>query len=149
MKERVIHPLHYNSHPTGVECIEIIRHYCFDIGCAIKYLWRAGLKTEDGMSDIAKEIEDLRKAVFYIDDFAAHLPVSWYKHELTHPSGMDVDKITFHYDIRIGSAIDYLWWCGVIIHGQVYVPSDAPQRLLWAKRSILARVDELSKRNTQ
>lgn len=64
----ISHPLHYNQHPSGIECIEIARHYCFDIGNAIKYLWRAGLKQEVGKSDVAKEIEDLKKAKWYIDD---------------------------------------------------------------------------------
>lgn len=64
----VDHPLYYNSHPSGIECIEIARHYCFSIGNAIKYLWRAGLKQEVGKSDVAKEIEDLEKAKWYIDD---------------------------------------------------------------------------------
>lgn len=64
----ISHPLHYNQHPSGIECIEIARHYCFSIGNAIKYLWRAGLKQEVGKSDITKEIEDLEKAKWYIDD---------------------------------------------------------------------------------
>ena len=64
----VNHPLHYNQHPSGIECIEITRHYCFSIGNAIKYLWRAGLKQEVGKSDVTKEIEDLEKAKWYIDD---------------------------------------------------------------------------------
>lgn len=64
----VDHPLHYNSHPSGIECIEIARHYCFAVGNAIKYLWRAGLKQEVGKSDATKEIEDLEKAKWYIDD---------------------------------------------------------------------------------
>lgn len=64
----VEHPQHYNEHPSGVECIEIARHYCFDIGNAIKYLWRAGLKSEQGMTDLDKEIEDLEKAIWYIED---------------------------------------------------------------------------------
>ena len=64
----VNHPLHYNQHPSGIECIEIARHYCFSIGNAIKYLWRAGLKQEVGKSDVTKEIEDLEKAKWYIQD---------------------------------------------------------------------------------
>lgn len=58
----VNHPKHYTSDPSGVECIEITRHRNFNIGNAIKYLWRAGLK--DGNSDI----QDLKKAVWYIED---------------------------------------------------------------------------------
>lgn len=58
----VDHPSHYTSDPSGVECIQITRHRNFNIGNAIKYLWRAGLKNQNA------EIEDLRKAVFYIVD---------------------------------------------------------------------------------
>lgn len=63
-----INPNYYKSHPSGIECIDITRHYCFSIGNAIKYLWRAGLKTEEGLQDREKEIEDLRKAIWYIND---------------------------------------------------------------------------------
>jgi hypothetical protein len=56
-----INPDHYKSHPSGVECIEITKHHDFCIGNAIKYLWRAGLK------DSNKEIEDLEKAIWYIN----------------------------------------------------------------------------------
>lgn len=66
--DNVNHPAHYNSHPSGIECIEIARYYCFSIGNAIKYLWRAGLKKEQGQDDLNKEIEDLQKAKWYIDD---------------------------------------------------------------------------------
>lgn len=66
--ERINHPKHYNSHPSGIECIEIARHYDFDIGNAIKYIWRHGLKGEEGMGDTAKAIEDLEKAIWYIND---------------------------------------------------------------------------------
>ena len=71
--DAVNHPKHYTSHPSGVECIEITRHYNFDIGNAIKYLWRAGLKKEQGLSDVEKEIEDCKKAIWYINDYIKHL----------------------------------------------------------------------------
>jgi hypothetical protein len=67
-KDNVNSPKHYTSHPSGVSCIDIVRHYCFSVGNAIKYLWRAGLKTEEGMTDKEKEIEDLNKAIWYIKD---------------------------------------------------------------------------------
>lgn len=60
VSDMVNHPPHYTSHPSGVECITITEHMTFCVGNAIKYLWRAGLK---GKSDI----EDLRKALWYID----------------------------------------------------------------------------------
>lgn len=59
-KDNVNHPKHYTSHPSGVECITITEHFNFNLGNAIKYIWRAGLKS-------TTEIEDLRKARWYID----------------------------------------------------------------------------------
>ena len=66
--DNVNHPAHYNSHPSGIECIEIARHHNFNIGNTIKYLWRAGLKSEDGVEDAYKQVEDLNKAIWYIQD---------------------------------------------------------------------------------
>jgi len=66
--DQVNHPSHYTSDPSGVECIEITRHRNFNIGNAIKYLWRAGLKHEEGLEDIDKQIEDLKKSIWYIND---------------------------------------------------------------------------------
>lgn len=66
--DNVNHPQHYCSHPSGIECIEVTRHYCFSIGNAIKYLWRAGIKKDASLSDKQKEIEDLEKAIWYISD---------------------------------------------------------------------------------
>jgi hypothetical protein len=56
----VNYPSHYTSHPSGVECIQITRHMTFNVGNAIKYLWRAGKKQD--------QIQDLKKAAFYIAD---------------------------------------------------------------------------------
>lgn len=58
----VNHPSHYTSHPSGVECITIARHMGFNLGNALKYLWRAGKKNG------APTIQDLEKAIFYIQD---------------------------------------------------------------------------------
>ena len=54
-----INPAHYKQHPSGVEAIEITEHMTFNIGTAMKYLWRAGFK--------GSAIEDLRKALWYIE----------------------------------------------------------------------------------
>lgn len=56
----VNHPPHYNGHPSGIECIEIVRHMGFNLGNATKYIWRADLKND--------ALEDLRKAAWYIAD---------------------------------------------------------------------------------
>lgn len=56
----VNNPKHYNNHPSGIECIEVVRHMNFNRGNAVKYIWRAG--------DKGNEIEDLKKAAWYIAD---------------------------------------------------------------------------------
>ena len=69
-EDKVNHPSHYNwlKKLAGVEVIDITRHLDFDLGNAIKYILRAGRKTEEGYDDKAKTIEDLKKAVWYIND---------------------------------------------------------------------------------
>lgn len=63
--DRVNHPSHYNT--LGVEVIEITKHLDFCLGNVIKYVLRAGHKKENGMSEIQKEYEDLKKAKWYLD----------------------------------------------------------------------------------
>jgi hypothetical protein len=50
----VSHPPHYLAHPSGVECITITEGFNFNLGNAIKYIWRAGLKFKDPREDLAK-----------------------------------------------------------------------------------------------
>lgn len=66
--DQVNHPKHYTSDPSGIECIDITRHRNFNIGNAIKYLWRAGLKEDKDSKLIDKQVEDLNKAVWYLVD---------------------------------------------------------------------------------
>lgn len=62
-EDLVNHPKHYKDRVPGIECIEVTKHFDFLRGNAIKYVWRAGLKGDDK----AKEIEDLEKAVWYLN----------------------------------------------------------------------------------
>ena len=66
--DQINHPKHYTSDPSGIECIDITRHRNFNIGNAIKYLWRAGLKEDKDRKIIDKHVEDLNKAVWYLVD---------------------------------------------------------------------------------
>lgn len=68
--ERVCHPSHYTwlKDLCGIEVIDITRHMNFNLGNCIKYVLRAGHKTEQGMTNKEKQIEDLKKAQFYIND---------------------------------------------------------------------------------
>lgn len=55
-----INPAHYKDH-YPVEVIQLTSHMDFCRGNAVKYLARAGLKNPD------TELEDLRKARWYVD----------------------------------------------------------------------------------
>ena len=68
--DAVNHPQHYNCRDIRlacgcgfsqeIECIDITRHFNFNLGNAIKYIWRAEYK--------GKQLEDLQKAIFYLQD---------------------------------------------------------------------------------
>lgn len=53
----VTRPRHYNSHPSGVEVIEVTEHMDFCLGNAWKYVARCDLK--------GSPVEDLAKALWY------------------------------------------------------------------------------------
>jgi hypothetical protein len=70
-RDTVNHPRHYTSHPSGVECIDIVEWFPHNVGAAIKYLWRHGLKYPPTITTQAEvhaaAREDLKKARWYID----------------------------------------------------------------------------------
>jgi len=57
-KENINHPEHYNSHPSGIEAIEVCEHMNFNLGNVMKYIWR---------TDHKNGLEDLKKARWYLD----------------------------------------------------------------------------------
>jgi len=57
-QDQVNHPAHYNAHPSGVECIQVTEHMNFNLGNAMKYIWRADEK--------GNQIQDLEKAAWYL-----------------------------------------------------------------------------------
>lgn len=63
MSDNVNHPKHYTASPAkclcgrGIECIDVTKHMNFNLGNAMKYIWRAEHKNG---------IEDLRKAAWYL-----------------------------------------------------------------------------------
>ena len=57
-EEAVNHPEHY-QHPSGIECIQITEHMSFNLGNALKYIWRC--------EDKRDAVEDLKKAKWYIE----------------------------------------------------------------------------------
>lgn len=92
MEDSVNSPKHYNSHPSGVECIIITEHMSFNVGNAIKYLWRAGMKISPSPAMNAREVverakekhvEDLRKASWYIEREITRLGKPDYQSSIT------------------------------------------------------------------
>lgn len=59
MHDNVTSPKHYTSNKSGVECIDVIEHLPFNVGAAIKYLWR--------LEDKGNPIQDMRKALWFTD----------------------------------------------------------------------------------
>ena len=57
--ENVNHPSHYNAIP-GIECIDVVEHFNFNLGNVLKYVWRVGLKPDTDWKD------DLEKAIWYL-----------------------------------------------------------------------------------
>ena len=67
---KVNHPSHYTwlKDLCGIEVIDITRHMDFNLGNSIKYILRSGHKKEEGYTDKQKTIEDLKKAIWYLND---------------------------------------------------------------------------------
>jgi Ribonuclease G/E len=59
MADNVNKPKHYRMHPSGIECIQITEHMKFNLGNAMKYIWRSDLKDA--------KVEDLQKAIWYLN----------------------------------------------------------------------------------
>lgn len=171
--EHVDHPKHYNSHPNGIECIDIIRHYTCDIANAIKYLWRAGLKVPSkqvqcdacidiaereearptgqmGKEDAEKEIEDLKKALWYIEDYRVKIPqllLSHFKSRariqqiVIEVTGHAIDEIAYcGYEDHVADAIGHLLCVGIIRQGEVRVSEYWEIDIREAKKAIQQRI---------
>lgn len=59
MSDAVNHPPHYKGFSNGAEVIDITENLNFNLGNVVKYVARAGRKTDD-------PVEDLRKAQWYL-----------------------------------------------------------------------------------
>ena len=62
-KEMVNHPSHYGGAENVYEAIKVIESWDLDfhLGNTVKYISRAGKKDTD------KELQDLKKAMFYLE----------------------------------------------------------------------------------
>ena len=88
----VNHPKHYTSHPSGIECIQITRWLNFNAGNAVKYVWRAG--------DKGDLIEDLKKALWYLNDELKRIDLVPFNHQLVANVRPD-DSLPDHYALAL------------------------------------------------
>ena len=90
--DRVNHPPHYTSSAArcecgkGIEAIQVTETLNFNIGNAVKYLWRCDLKLD--------AIEDLKKAAWYIQrEIARRERVSVYPGAIAPDSSAALDRV--------------------------------------------------------
>lgn len=91
-------PVHYTSY-NQVEVIEITRWLPFDLGNAVKYIARAGLK------DPEKEDQDLLKALWYVDD---HIEKVESRVEVPNPREVMSDEMTAIFEWKVRRLCDQL-----------------------------------------
>ena len=108
---QVVHPAHYNSHPSGVECIVIIQEFPLNIGTAVKYLWRAGLKNDNSYA------QDLLKAQEYIDFELIRLGVKTSMPPVAEPN-------TATTALRKGIPQHFLHYKGEVVHFHGELPDE-------------------------
>lgn len=104
----VSHPKHYCSHPSGVECLQVVELLPFNLGSALKYLWRSDLKWD--------KQEDTRKAIFYLRrqvslgeyPFYTATDHSLIKHFLKLIKAVDVKLYTTCYIITFGTFTQWI-----------------------------------------
>lgn len=103
----VEHPEHYNTHPSGIACIEIIRWWPCNISNAMKYLWRAGKKGES----LESALQDLDKASWYINDELRNQRMVYPRllAPVIHPSGHKIDNIIKNDPYWLAKAKESLW----------------------------------------
>jgi len=126
MSDNVNHPPHYKKHPSGIECIQITEHMGFNLGNALKYIWRCDEKLD--------AIEDLKKARWYIDRELKKRDLKPVEAPTEPPSGvysltppLPIKRLSDEYM----SILDYL------PQGQsMWVPKDVCESKHWSESSI-------------
>ena len=59
----------YYMLPGGIECRDVVQHYDFNTGAAIKYLWRHGKKPgQDAKKDLLKAIKQIEFRIQFLEE---------------------------------------------------------------------------------
>ena len=139
--DKINHPPHYTAHPSGVECIQITEHFCFNLGNVLKYLWRADEK--------GAPIDDLRKAEWYLQreitrriDAANTAPVV--TKSVSSPPSAEIDARLA--DIRTlaagGDRSAQLYLSDCYRHGWYGLPVSFEMSSMWRNRANEPRTEE-------
>jgi len=148
-----INPAHYRQHPAGCQCISVIRHYQCNVAMAIKYLWRAGLKQEQGLTRQAKMIEDLEKALWYMNDCASYLRNNKFHtcsstklyEDFIATTGYNPTDIVKGFDAKIQPIISRMLCTGFIASGNLKCVENAEQIVCEAIFLLGEYIEELEK----
>lgn len=67
--DNINHPSHYGGEDNPYEAIKVIEAWDlgFNLGNTLKYISRAGHKTDSSLSEDQKALEDLNKAAWYLN----------------------------------------------------------------------------------
>ena len=120
----VDHPAHYNTDPSGIECIEIVRWMSFNIGSAFKYIFRAGLKVLEG-DELQAEIKDLKKALWYIrDEVAMYGVLGWAPNYNVPKYHLQVRAVAEHRNAKVAEIMmnfNHEFWLSAIRDLEAYI----------------------------
>ena len=101
MADNINHPPHYNSHPSGVECIQVTELMGYNLGNAIKYLWRAPYKGK---------LDDIKKAHWYTKrELARRESARFVQCPFIRPEIITPSSIAKHFTRNIACAFLAIW----------------------------------------
>lgn len=89
----VNHPIHYCSHPSGTEAIVLTENIGFNLGNALKYLYRCGHK--------GYPVQDLSKALWYLNREL--------QRREAHPRWRRLWSENGHYDAMFDGPSEFQW----------------------------------------
>lgn len=130
--DAINHPPHYNQY-SGVEVIDITEKLNFNRGNAVKYIARAGFKSQD------TEIQDLTKALWYVD---REIKNKYHDATLAILSFEDAQKLVEQMNYNRGTAV---WLIALAGRRKVSASSTINEDLTEAKYAIEHEIERLTR----
>ena len=146
---------HYNN-IEGIECIDVARHFNFNLGNAIKYIWRCNHKRPDPVADLKKAISYLQ---YEIEDVESKNEDQWepdpeYQGEDAvyhdHPMTEIVSKLYKEYCLNwFGEANLRLFYCGTkqvfidVVGDHIFYLKDCDKKVEIVTEGELVRLHEV------